>query len=285
MGTGKTILRALLLSIVLLAVMVLAPQTLSLLKGGFQDASVFKQFTFYILIGVPMLVGVLIIFFTTMYQNRVDSKYGIGIGYSELGEKPSLYYFKRFSQLQIFLLSFIIFSILGLTVALVRQQTFTGIEVLPQQFTAVDSSIYSSLLIPVAENLGAAFVLAFFLIMLRIYAKKYNLSSANFIGFAYIIPIFVGIFGVAWHKTIYSGSDISLLTVFVFWTIGGFISLMTGSFIPFWIMHLTNNLFYDFHRFYSNESLLIFTVFTIILLAITYFFLYKGRLFGRKHIE
>ena len=277
------IVKFLLLAAVLVLVMALAPQTLSLTFSGFNDPSVLSSFQFYIVTGSVFLIGVAIIFFASFFMAKKGyGNYGDGIGFSENGEAPALSYFKRFTNTQLFFLSTIIFFILGLFTHLTQMTTFTGLGTLPQQFTPVQSIIFSTALIPIAENLGLAFVLASCILGLRILSKKYSLSKENFIGFTYFIPLIAGTFGWLWHRTVYSGSDLQQIVVFVFWTIGGFLTLVTGSFVPFWVMHLTNNLFYDMKRAFSNETILVYIIFTVIAMMVLYALIYKNRLFGAK---
>ena len=282
----RLILNFVFLSAILLAIMLLAPQTLSLLKGGFEDVAILDQFKYYIITGVGFLVGITFIFLTLIYLNyKSPGKYGYNLGYSTPGEIPGISFFKRFSQFQLFLLSLIVFSTMGLFTFVTRQQVFTGVGVLPQQFTAVDSMVFSSFLIPVSENLGACFVVALGILILIFICNKYNLSRENFIGFSYFIPLVVGLFGVAWHSSVYKGSDVSSIIVFIFWMVGGLLSLVSGSFIPFWMMHFSNNLFFDLGRFFSNESLMIYVGTLLVILAVIYVLLYKNKLFGSKTYE
>lgn len=278
----KLFVRFLALSIFLLILMILAPKTLALLKGGFESEQVLSQTNFYIQYGISYLVGLIAVFLLTLLIYKYKGEYGIGIGYSELGETPSARFFKRFSTIQILFLSIIFFLSLGIFSFVTKQQSFTGLDLLPQQFTAVQSIIYSTLLIPAAENLGAAFVLAASLLILRFVSKKYNLGKNNFIGFAYLTPIIVAIFWFAWHVSVYSGSDVNLVTVFIFGLLGGFITLITGSFIPFLIMHMSNNLLFDLGRFFSNETLIIYSVALIVSIFILYILIYKDSLFGKN---
>ena len=284
----KLILNTLGLSVVLLAIVVLSSFTFSLAKGGFDEAKIFDEFIFRISITTAFLLGTLIVLGIELYVNKGDNKYGDAVAFSSQGEKPSWSFFKRFSGTQLFLGSLIIFSSLGLlNFALVGQSTYTGVGLLEtQQFTATDSLIFSSLTTPASENLGSAFIIAIFLLFFRKFARKYNLSEGTFVFLSILLGmLIVGLFGLTWHIWAYGGSDLSLMVVFFFWAIGGFITLITGTFIPFWVMHIVNNFLVDVSRFLSNDFVLITMTIVIFLMSFLYLSIYNGRLFGKKGYE
>lgn len=285
----KNIVRLLIQVGIIIAILVLVPLTISLSKGGFDEPEVAQQFYFYEITGIGFLFGILILLILEIFITKGDTKYGNGNGFYLLGEKPSFSFFKRFTRPQITMLFFIGFSIIFLvSISLVQQgiiqsSTFTGVQVLPQQFTSVDSLLFSSALIPTSENLGAAFVICLTLFIIRRIARKNNWSFKKFLIVSLIsVPIITGIFGLAWHLWRYSGSEVALRTVWFFWTLGGFLTIATGLYFIFWAMHGDNNFFYDIARFFSKEQVFIFVIIGIFLLIGLYALIYKGRLFGER---
>jgi len=276
------IIRMLVFSTILITIMLLVPQTISLLRGGFGDPNILRQFQFYEIAGIGFLIGISLLFFIELLITKGDDKYGNSLGFVSLGGKPGASFFKRFTIFQLTLLSFIIFSSLGLISFLLKKQSFTGLAVLPQQFTAFDSTIFSAALIPVAENLGAAFVIALFIFTLRVIARKTNMNSVNFMIFSILICLIVGLFGVGWHNSVYPDSETAQLVVFGFWTMGGFLTIISGSFVLFWVMHMINNLIIDLSRFFSNEIVLIIAGGIIVASIFLYYAIYKGKLFGKN---
>ena len=83
-----------------------------------------------------------------------------------------------------------------------------------------------------------------------------------------------------WHLTAYPGSDIANYIVFIFWGIGAVMTVATGSFVPFWVMHISNNFFIDFSRLYSSDIVLITAISVIIGFIALYVLLYRNNLFG-----
>lgn len=279
--------RFLITSLIVLGIVFLAPYTISLSRGGFEDPEVLRQFQFY---EVSAIVGFIIIFIGFILEfiiRKGDDRYGSGNGFFGIGEKPHLKIFRRFTATQLVLLSIIFFSIMFLIASTMGIKSLTGLRVLPkQQFTIFDSLLFSSFLIPFAENLVAGAVIVLALVGLRILARKTNMKSSTFITLALLISLLVGIFGISWHNSVYPDSEISKLIVFFFWTLGGFLTLLIGFFFIFAIMHLINNLFIDLIEYLGSiEAIFIYVVGAIILLSIIYLILFRGRLLGRKRIE
>lgn len=277
----KQLLRFLSLSAILIFIMITIPKTIGLSREGFDVAQVLSQYFFYAVTGGISMLGIWFLFFYENQEKYRDNDYGSGIYFSYPGEKPSISFFKKFTQFQLFLASFIIFNIIGLFTYVTRQTTFTGVAALAQQFTEIDSVLFSSFLVPVAENLDLAFVLALGVFTLRYSARKYDWTPGNFIGSQYTLIFLGGLFGVANHLLRYSGSDVAVLTVLSFWTIGSLITILTGSFLPFLCMHFANNVFFDLGRFLSNEVLTIYTGLTLVGFIILYVILYNDRLLGK----
>lgn len=282
----KRALRFFLLMAIMLAIVFIVPYTISLSKGGFDEPGVFDQFQFYQISAIVAFVILTIVFIVQSLIVKGDDRYGNSTGFASPGETPSLSFFQRFTLPQLTLFSIIVFLLLFMLLFTsgTAQKSFTGVSLLQkQQFSTTDSLIYSTALIPIAENAVAGAVIALLWLGLGLLARKYNWSSGLFTGLILVItPLMLGVFGVAWHSTVYAGSDVALQTVFFFWMIGGLLVTLSGSFIIFWLMHLSNNLFIDLSRSFSNEGILGIVFIIIVILALIYFRVYRGRLLGEK---
>ena len=279
----KNLLRFLVLSAVLIAILISVPKTIGLSRAGFDTEEILRQFFFYAVTGGFSLLGIILLFFFENRKKEGDSDYGSGLCFSSPDEKPSLGIFKRFGQFQIFLISMITFCAIGLFSYINRQVTFTGISVLAQQFSEIDSLLFSSFLIPVAENLDLAFLIALGIFGIRSLARRQDWDSTSFMGMVWLLVPIGGIFGIANHLLRYSGSEVALATVFIFWSVGTALTLITGSFIPFLCMHFANNFFFDLGRFINSEVLLIYGGLAIAVLVVLYFFIYRHKLLGGKN--
>ena len=260
---------------------------IGLSRSGFDSSETLSLQTFYLIGGIFAFILFLLQGYAIFIKD--DDEYGTSIGFSSIGGEPHLSFFERFSTFQLLWFSVILFLFLGLFNQFIfpEQKSYTGTGVLQtQQFTPTDSLIYSTLLIPTAENLGSAVILAFLMIFGAYYFNKFGWSDVNYrIAIFLLIPIAFGTFGLGNHLLRYSGSEIALTVVFFFWFIGGLITLLTGSFIPFWIMHMANNLFLDLSRFFSNDLMFLYVGGVFVILTIGYFFTYglKGGFLGGKN--
>lgn len=279
----KKIIGTLLLSAVIIAVMVLLPLTIGLGKAGFESQEIVNQFNFYQNIAY-FLIGILILVFVNYLIKKNNKEYGDSLGFFSIGEKPALGFFKRFTAVQLPWLTLIIFSTLFLiaNVSKIFIKSLTGLHVLPQQFSATDSVVFSGGLIPASENLLAGFVIAFIAVMLGLLAVKRHMKPNTFKTLYYSIPVVVGLLAIIWHSWIYPNSEISLFIVFIFWTIGALVTLLIGYFAVFWVIHFLNNFFIDISRFLSSELILIWIGLAIFVLILLYGIVYRGRLLGKK---
>lgn len=260
----------------------LVPQSIGLGAGGFDEKLVLEQFSFYLAGGIFMIF-IVFGFFMESIIKKGDGKYGSSIAFSSLGENPAQSFFKRFSQLQVAFLSVIIFGVLGLFAFITRQETFTGIGTIEQQFTPQAQLLFSTFLVPGAENLGLALVIVASLLLLRFIARKVNMDKTTFVILAtFVIPIIGAFYWLINHLLRYSGQDLNLVKVFLFGWVQSLLTIVTGSFIPAWILHQSNNLFFDLQRLFSSETVLITTIFVMIGIIALYSFIFKGRLLGKS---
>jgi len=243
-------------------------------RGAFAFPELIANYNLYAPFAALSLVGILIFSTTEFLITEGDKRYGNSVGFHTPGEFPGaeVPFFKK--TLQMSLLFIIVFSIFGLIFAVTQQQSFTGIGSLPQQFTATDSLIFSSTLVPAAENLGLGFVLAFVYISLRFFARRGNWKKINFriALFAVGVPV-SGTYGLLNHILRYSASEILLLKVFIYWAVTGLLTIITGSFLYGWILHITNNLFFELGGSFASDLIVSRVIIILIALSILLGFL------------
>lgn len=219
------------------------------------------------------IVGLAIIYFAN-YLWKQNNKYGDNIGVFNREETI----FKDFKPMQVELLSFIVFPILFLFANLTNRlgSGFFGLKILPiQQFSPSDVLIVSTLQIPISENIMAAFAVGLIVLVLMVIALLTNMEKKDFNNYRLIaVTLGLGLLGFIWHKTAYPNDAVTGLVVGFFWAIGGLISILTGSFIPFLAMHMSNNFFIDFARLYTSTSALIGVIAVILGLTALYIYFY-----------
>lgn len=247
-------------------------------KGGFNITNILTQFGFY---GWPFVIGVFVIFIIyvleTIYLKDGDKEYGNYIFFNSPGEGPSLLTSRFKNPIKLFLFCLIVFSLLGL-VATFYKQTYFGVGTLEQQFTQVDGILYNWFLVVTSENVQAFMFGIAGIFFLRMLARKYDWGKINFLVLSAIIFILLfTIFGVVNHQLRYSGQEQNILKVAAFWSFGGLISVISGSFIPFYVMHGINNTYVDINTLFTNEILAVYVVGICIFLSIIYYLLFIRR--------
>lgn len=283
MTKKKSFIEVLTLIAVLVIIGFVIPAGIGFVAKGFDTQQVINQFVIYGLFaafGIIMIITGLAIEWA---NKRGDKKYGESYLFASPGKKPASPFFKRFTNGQLFHLSIIILGFLGLIISRFRQTSFTAFPVIEQQFTETGSILFTTFLVPVAENLYFTGILVLALVGIGAIARRNSWSYSDFLGVSTLI-LFVlgGLVQVAYHSLRYSGSDISLMVVFFFWGIGALMTLFTGSFIPFWVLHVVNNLIYDLRRFISADSTSIIIGAILVVIAILYPIIWRGRTLGRK---
>ena len=287
---SKSILSTCILAVVLIACMILTAEFIGLGKGGFSftisptDTAeinfVLFQFLFYAGPGVGFLLGILLLFVVELVIVQGDKQYGSSISFMSAGEAPGLPggYFKGFKgTIKLIMISIIVCCCFGMYAA-VSHQTFTGVGTLKAQFTLGDNLVYSSALIPASENLGSAFTWAFVLVIWRAICRKKNINPGVFIVISVLLAILAfGAYGFINHQLRYGFSEVAIMSVLIFWCLGGLITVISGSFIPFWILHIANNLFYELGNNFSNDKILVYGVSFVVLMSIAYILLFVRR--------
>lgn len=274
--TGVDIVKHAIFGAFLILIGILIPQTLGLSQAGFDDPKTLSLYYFYTIPIAAFTLGIILLFVAGLYISK-DKKYGDSVLFFSSGQFPSAQgkIFKR--TFLISMISVAFFSIFLGVIPKVSNFEFlgvTGVQVLEQQFTVGGNILFSNSLVPIAENLAIAFLAAIFITSFKYYAAKNNMKPINYriILIASVILIFT-LFGYLNHLLRYSDSDFSLFSVALFWFIGGVLTTVTGSFIPFWVMHILNNVFIDTSNFFGRDVTLatsgIFLVLSIVFIIIT----------------
>lgn len=261
----------------------LGPQVISLAGGGFSEELVRDQIGYYWNVFLGFFIGIFLLFQAETLITKDDAKYKDTIGFFSPGEYPAMKIFKRFTHAQIVLAATILFGFVFLIVNGIKQQTFTGVTYLQQAFTPVSSIFFSELLVPASENMGLGFLLAFIYFIIRIAARRYKMGQENYGIFIYVFAILLGSgYGYLTHIFRYGFNEVALFAVLIFWGLGALMSVAVGSFIPFWVLHIVNNLFIDITRFFDKGTAYL-TIFGILVVLVAiYYFAYFNRWFGDK---
>jgi hypothetical protein len=150
---------------------------------------------------------------------------------------------------RVFIISFLLF----IPISLFQAETGNSVVGIPQQSImqqlSPSGNVFFQTFIPAfAETFLILFL--FFLIMGFIgwlISKTKLENNIKLIAFFFIAILIVSpIIGFSWmklHSVVYGNSDIKSTNTFIFGTTGTAITVITGTSIPFYVWHITNNLF------------------------------------------
>lgn len=259
---------------------------IGLAAGGFETTAIIEFRNFYLIGGIYAL---LLIILKIAEMLSPEDKYGSSTGFASIGKFPHVEFFKRFTTLQLTLYSLIIFVALGLINFFLEgtPQSYTGVGFLESQaFTAGQRLFYETFVVAGAENFGVAVVLGGFLLGLQYLARRNNINKRDFLIYAFSGSVIIaGVFGLGNHALRYGAIETTLVTVLVFWALIGFFTVLTGSFIPGYVMHFANNFFVSFADKFSSDLVLLVGIGTEVILIIITLWLYNGRLRGESEQE
>jgi fumarate reductase subunit D len=185
-----------------------------------------------------------------------------------------------FSFLRVIAVSILVFWALGIAQIAFPNLQVVGVPQLQAQQVTVASDVAFVSLIPAwSETMTILFL--FFLILGGIswFVSKNvkDKSSAMFTYFALAIIIGCSIIALLWsglHRIVYGGSEVAILSTLIFGFIGSFLTLASGTFIPFWIWHIFNNVYARLSQLVpANEDIIFISVILYAIFAFGYIFL------------
>jgi len=241
----------------------LIPQTFVLAEGELFNEQLTFQSNLFNLILFGSSIGLMLVF-GAFYLWKKNDKHTDNLGFAGDGKLYGTQWWHKFDPLQRLIISFLLMGFVFSVSTFLRLGTFTQLRFLPQQFTPAKSLIFSTLMIPISENVMAQFVIALTVLLLTIVAIRYDVKHEEYKWYILIsVPLILGSLAMLWHRTAYAGSDNAYPIIFVFWAIGGLMSIYLEDAIPFIIAHMYNNFFIDFTRLFTSDSAL-FTVLALI---------------------
>jgi len=240
-----------------------------------QEKFVFYQSAFY-------LLGIAAVYVLSFIHNKKDN---LGVSTIHDPEEPpsilSIINVPKFirNPILFFILCWIVFAPLFLF-ASQRGTAFSAIPHLEQQVTKIADIAFAIWPAAPAETLGAIFIIALSLFLLRRLVKK-QINKGFYIVLAIFIAAFVsGLYGYLIHLFRYGFSEVAVTNVIIFWSFGGLITAIFNSAIPFLVMHDCNNLFVKLNEIFSSE--IVFTralifIFVAVILYVVLLFLFRKR--------
>jgi hypothetical protein len=252
--------------------------------GAFSEEDVFVKNNFYIPYGITFLVLIIMLKIAGLIVfSKKDSEIEGSLSHdpdqSLLGKLRVVR-----NPFMLTLLMVIVFGVLG-WFATRFQVFFSGVPSLEQQFTKGADLFFSVYPGSPSETLGAFFLMSLFGLIVGIMALRGRISRGMFPVFIIIgYPLLSMMYGYINHLARYGGSELAITNVLVFWFIGGLITALTGSMIPFFIMHDANNFFFRLSKLFSSEIVTAISFTIVISMAILFVWLVlrKGK---NKNVE
>ena len=238
--------------------------------GGFSREEILNKANFYIPYGIIFLLGIIALKVVGIFVFGKKHAALEGVIVHDPPQTP-LGKFKLFNRP--FLLAYfslIVFMLLGWWFSL-TQTFFSDIPRYEQQFTTGADLFFSVYPASPSETLGAIFLIGLVGLILGWMVLKGKLGKiVAFVLFVISGTIASLLFGIINHQLRYGSSEVALANVAVFWTFGGLITTLTGSMIPFLILHDVNNFYFRLSKLFSSD-IVTFITFTIITILIVLF--------------
>ncbi len=149
---------------------------------------------------------------------------------------------------RIFAYSIIIFGALGIAQILLPQLQVVGIPQLQvQQITVTNTVLFTAFVPGWSETMTILFVLFFLCGVLAFFTSKLNDKKLAMLLFFLIaltgVSLVIALVWAGIHNVVYGNSEAALLATLIFGYIGSVLTIITGTFIPFFVWHVMNNLF------------------------------------------
>ena len=233
-----------------------------------EDPAFLNAFIFYSILGG---VGLAFNIVVTTYNYVTKSRALRPIVHEP--EESMLYRVKLIrNPLMLFLITMIIFSVPLFVLGKFQNTFFSQIPFATQQITTF-SSVWADAIFPaLAENLFTFIIVALLYTWnYKTFAKK-NRVYFQFINFL-VIPL---IYATAWmlfHLARYGSSDIALSSVFIFALIGLFLTMLTVSAIPYFVMHFLTNFMLALKKYglMSNDLTVVVLILSEVVMIVAFF--------------
>lgn len=171
-----------------------------------------------------------------------------------------------------FIIGIIIFGGIGILQISFPQLNVAGVPQPAQQLSATSDIIFGASVPAFSEN-GILLFILFLLLGLDAYiCSKFNLGTTGFFIIALIIlsPI-LSIIWANFHSIVYGNSEARFFATLIFGFVGTAVTILTGTFIFFFLWHFFNNLFIKLSSSIAiKEDLMLISIILWILLLVAY---------------
>jgi hypothetical protein len=147
------------------------------------------------------------------------------------------------SMFRVMIISSLVFGAIGI-LQMSTQFSFVGVPQIQHQITPAAEVFFGAE--PPAFSETITMILIFSLLMgfNAWFSSKLKLGKLGYFGIALLICILMGFGWMGIHSIVYGNSEAALMATFVFGSMGSLMTLLSGSWIPWWNWHFFNNLFF-----------------------------------------
>lgn len=169
---------------------------------------------------------------------------------------------------------FLIFSIIFIFVGIIQAITsfqFVGIPQIGFQVTPLAEIFFTAEPPAFAETMTMVFILSLLMGINGYFTSRFNLGKWVYfvIGISIVSPL-IGASWMGFHNIAYGNDEASLFATFIFGLVGSWLTILFGSFIPWYLWHFWNNFFVKASIVFESvsEDIIFFGFMGLILLII-----------------
>jgi len=182
------------------------------------------------------------------------------------------------SILRMIALSILVFGALGIAQVAIPGLQVVGVpQIQTQQVTIASDVLFTSFVPAWAETMTILFVLFFLMGVIAYLTSKFLRDRGIQLAIFYLVGLTIAgliiafIWGAGIHRIVYGSSEVKTIASIIFGFVGSALTILTFTFIPFWIWHITNNVFARLSELVTiNEDV----IFIAIIIWIIFFFFY-----------
>lgn len=169
-----------------------------------------------------------------------------------------------------FIIAIIIFGAFGL-IQTIAQIAFVGVPQLPFQVSKVTEVLFTVEPPAFAETTLMIFVFSLLMGFNAWFTSKLKLRKVGYFSIGIFICLLIGFLWMGFHNIIYGNDEAKLFATFIFGAVGSFLTLLSGTFIFWYVWHFMNNLFVKLSQVAtSNEDVIFVSSVILIMLIFTY---------------
>lgn len=178
--------------------------------------------------------------------------------------------FMHWSQsiLRNFIIWTLVFGGIGI-LQLYNHFAFVGVPQIPFQVTAAAKVFFTAEPAAFAETMLFILIFSIGMGFVGWFTSKTKLGKVGYYGFGVLVCVAIGLGWMGFHNIVYGNNEAALLSTFIFGFGGSMLTLLSGTFIPWYCWHFFNNTFVKLSQVATRNEDVIFVaaIFWFVLLV------------------